>query len=154
MQFDGCGLFNQFTFCYICRKFFALKKHRGLLIAGSVVWFIITVVLMTLPGSTLPKSHFFDVIHMDKWVHIGMFSILVYLVLLGINAFSANSSAAVLLLVPLAGVAYGTAMEFVQKYWVSNRSFDLWDIVADSVGCFLAYGFFRWQRNKAKAAGR
>ena len=31
-------------------------------------------------------------------------------------------------------------MEFVQKYWIPNRSFELGDIVADSAGCLLALG--------------
>jgi VanZ family protein len=36
------------------------------------------------------------------------------------------------------GISYGAIMEFVQKFWVRNRSFDLMDMVADAIGCFLA----------------
>jgi VanZ family protein len=32
-------------------------------------------------------------------------------------------------------------MEFVQKYFVSNRSFDIGDILADGVGSFLGSAF-------------
>jgi VanZ family protein len=35
---------------------------------------------------------------------------------------------------------YGVLMEFVQHFFVSNRSFDLGDIGADAVGCLI--GFF------------
>ena len=38
------------------------------------------------------------------------------------------------------GCFYGIAMEFVQKYFVPFRSFDLGDIIADGVGCLA--GFF------------
>ena len=31
--------------------------------------------------------------------------------------------------------AYGIAMEFVQKYFIPFRSFDVGDIVADAAGC-------------------
>jgi hypothetical protein len=41
-------------------------------------------------------------------------------------------------------------MEFVQKYWVPNRSFDVTDIIADGVGCFGAYLFIK-RRIKSKA---
>lgn len=30
---------------------------------------------------------------------------------------------------------YGIIMEFVQRYCIPNRSFDLWDILADALGC-------------------
>jgi len=30
-------------------------------------------------------------------------------------------------------------MEFVQKYFIPNRSFDLGDIAADSIGCFIGF---------------
>ena len=47
------------------------------------------------------------------------------------------------LAVTLAGIAYGTTMEFVQKYWIPNRSFELLDILADSIGCLLALLYCR-----------
>ena len=34
-------------------------------------------------------------------------------------------------------IAYGVAMEFVQKYFIPNRSFDIGDIMADTVGSLL-----------------
>ena len=32
---------------------------------------------------------------------------------------------------------YGIAMEFVQKYFIPNRSFDIGDIIADGVGSIM-----------------
>lgn len=40
-------------------------------------------------------------------------------------------------LIALVWFGYGIAMEFVQRYCVSNRSFDIWDIAADGAGCVL-----------------
>jgi VanZ family protein len=34
-------------------------------------------------------------------------------------------------------LAYGIGMEFVQKYFIPNRSFDTGDIIADGIGCAL-----------------
>ena len=39
------------------------------------------------------------------------------------------------------GCLYGIAMEFVQKYFIPLRSFDLMDILADGVGCIAGYFF-------------
>lgn len=107
---------------------------------------------MTLPGSSLPKSPFYELIHVDKWVHITMFGILVFLFLQAIRRFGKTSWQNGLVFIPLAGIAYGIIMEFVQKYWTRDRSFDVWDIVADSVGCILAFVFVRWQVKKKQAS--
>jgi VanZ family protein len=32
------------------------------------------------------------------------------------------------------GLVYGAGMEFVQKYFIPNRSFDIGDIIADGIG--------------------
>jgi len=39
------------------------------------------------------------------------------------------------------GCLYGIAMEFVQKYFIPFRSFDLGDIIADAIGCVAGYFF-------------
>jgi VanZ family protein len=36
-----------------------------------------------------------------------------------------------------AGLIYGTGMEFIQKFFIRGRSFDVGDIVADAAGCLL-----------------
>jgi VanZ family protein len=43
--------------------------------------------------------------------------------------------------VGLMGLAYGIGMEFVQKYLIKNRSFDVGDIIADALGCALGVYF-------------
>lgn len=43
--------------------------------------------------------------------------------------------------VALLTLAYGVAMEFVQLYFVANRSFDTGDIIADGVGSIAGYFF-------------
>jgi len=32
---------------------------------------------------------------------------------------------------------YGIGMEFIQKYFIPNRSFDVGDILADATGCAI-----------------
>ncbi len=45
----------------------------------------------------------------------------------------------------VACLLYGLLMEFVQKFWVPNRSFDPGDVVADGVGA-AAGVLFSWKR--------
>ena len=105
----------------------------------AILFFILSIVLLTLPGNDLPATGFFSQIpYFDKWVHIGMFAILTYL--FGAALYkSFHYNRRLLIWTVVAGILYGVAMEFVQKYWTTGRSFDFADIIADTVGCLLAY---------------
>ena len=37
------------------------------------------------------------------------------------------------------GIAYGIGIEFVQRLPIVNRSFEVNDMIADALGCFLGY---------------
>ena len=39
---------------------------------------------------------------------------------------------------------YGLAIEFIQKYLVPNRSFDMMDVLADGTGAAMGALIFRW----------
>lgn len=124
-------------------------KHKRIWILFSIVWFLIVTVLLCIPGSDLPKSGFFDAIpFFDKWVHIFLFCVLTYLFLAGFLEQKRTKAA---LIIVILAIGYGTIMEFVQKYFIPNRSFDLTDILADAIGCILGYvaiGFANKRKKK------
>ena len=68
-----------------------------------------------------------------------MFGILVTLWCLTWYKFPKNGVAGnpkkTFLLIGVAALCYGIIMEFVQHYYVANRSFEVADIIADAVGC-------------------
>ena len=111
----------------------------------ATIWFIITLVLLTLPGSALPKSSMLDHLQVDKIIHIGLFSILALLIFLPFikMEMAQGQKKTILIRVAIGCLVYGILMEFVQKYWIPNRSFDLLDIVADGIGSFLPILFFK-----------
>ena len=121
-------------------------KIRPSLFPG-IAWFIISTILLTLPGDVLPKENWLDKIWFDKWVHIGMFGIIVFL--FGWDALRTKQSLQKLkrsfLIIALLALLYGIIMEFVQDNFIPNRSFDYGDIIADFVGCFAGW----WLINKA-----
>lgn len=49
------------------------------------------------------------------------------------------------LLITVSAIAYGIVIEFIQRDFIPNRSFDVWDIAADIVGSIIA---FIWCRKK------
>jgi VanZ family protein len=117
-----------------------MQLFRNYPFLPAVLFFFITVILLTLPGSSFPRSHFFDIPYFDKWVHIGLFGILCFLFSYPITQLTISDSQKKLWfwVILVLCITYGISMEYVQKYWVVNRSFDLMDMVADAIGSVIA----------------
>lgn len=98
-----------------------------------------------MPGSKIPHEDWFDLLQVDKWVHITLFFILCFLFMLPISKAQNDRKAKLpwLLLVMVPSIAYGVIIEFVQRDFIPNRSFDVWDITADIIGCLVAFFWFR-----------
>lgn len=92
--------------------------------------------MLTLPGNDLPSDDWLSKIGFDKWVHIVMFFVLAWLWCLVIK----EQSKQVFFLMGILCLIYGISMEFIQRYFIPNRSFDIGDIIADGVGA--AFGVF------------
>lgn len=103
-------------------------------------WLFIISILFFLPGSALPKENWLDQIYFDKWVHAGLFAVLIFL---WRSSFNLSFSYYNLLLLFWA-LIYGLLVEFIQLYWIPNRSFDLYDVLADMAGGSI--GLLVWLR--------
>lgn len=111
----------------------------------AIVWFVIMCILFFLPGSALPKEAWLDKIGFDKVVHVGLFAVLLFLFR---SSFDLKFSRYNLLLLVLA-LLYGLSVEFIQLFWIPNRSFDLYDVVADMAGSMLGLLIWVWtKKNK------
>ena len=109
----------------------------------AVLFTIFATVLFCLPGSVLPGNEWFDILQVDKWVHIGLFFVLTFLWCAPVVSKPVSTST-MLLIISVALFGYGILMEFVQHFFITNRSFDVIDIAADAVGCLA--GFFLTKR--------
>ncbi len=116
-----------------------------------VLWFIISTILLTLPGSAFPQENWLGKIWFDKWVHIGMFAIMAFFGCWAIHKkhTDVKKLRQSFLLIGLSCLCYGIVMEFVQKYFIPNRSFDGGDIIADGIGCVVGvlYSHKRYIKN-------
>ena len=89
----------------------------------------------------IPSEATFSISNFDKYVHISIFFVFV---LLWSFYFAARPEESKKLrkwffLVFIIACLYGTAMEYVQKYFIPFRDFDLYDILADVIGACLGY---------------
>jgi len=113
-------------------------KSKAIGLIPALVWGIIIFALLTIPGSDIPSNDFFELIYFDKWVHAGLFGMLT--LFLGYPFFqSGRSLTGVFVVAAFISIAYGVAMEFVQKYFTYTRTFDITDIFADTAGVLAAF---------------
>ena len=106
----------------------------------AILFFIFITVLLCLPGSEFPTGRLFSIPQLDKAIHIIFFTTLCLLFSFPIKKSVPNVAKIKqwFWIISLTGISYGIAIEFIQENWIPNRSFELLDIVADSVGCLLA----------------
>lgn len=99
--------------------------------------------MLTLPGSAIPHTDWFDTIQLDKWIHAILFGGLCIAFINMVHSLSNNPTQKIIyaLFITLFVIVYGVVIEFVQRDYIPNRSFDIWDIIADAVG---SIGAFIW----------
>lgn len=107
----------------------------------ALTGFVIATLLFCLPGDEFPKTGWLDKIHFDKVVHIGLFALLVVLLSLPFRSRLKSPRRLNQLYgwIMIAYIVYGIAIEFIQRDFIPHRSFDVFDILADTIGCVTGY---------------
>ncbi len=88
-----------------------------------------------------------DFYQADKLVHIVMFFTLCFLFSFAIR--DSYEKYSLVLIITIIGLLFGIAMEFVQKYFIPNRTCDIDDMIADGMGCLISYIWWKRKFNKA-----
>ena len=109
----------------------------------GIIWLIISTILFCLPGSALPKETWLEKIWFDKWVHIGIFFIMLIVWCWAFTSqkYRIGRPGFLFFWLALIGVIYGAGMEIIQYKWIPNRDFEIGDIVADAIGCVAGFIF-------------
>jgi VanZ family protein len=105
-----------------------------------LAWTLLIIILLSIPGSYVPGNGLFGIQHFDKVVHIILFGFNV--LFWGFYYWSRQLAKLrikkIVIIITLLTIILGIAMEYVQLYFIPNRSFDGWDIVADIAGAVIA----------------
>ncbi len=110
----------------------------------GIAWFFVVAVLTLMPGSDVPEIGWMDAIpNFDKLVHAGLFGGLTFFFCLAYfkSSLSHRQKINHFIRITLAAIVWGITVEFLQKYFIPGRDFDLLDWAADSVGALLALWF-------------
>ena len=101
-----------------------------------VGWTLLTIILLCLPGSAIPRVGI-GLGNIDKFVHFLLFGFIAMSWTINFSLKSPIQWKKWLIIFCLFSISLGIALEFVQLYFIPNRDFDVWDIVADSLGAIV-----------------
>lgn len=123
----------------------SIYKKRARFIA--ILWTLLIFILCFLPGRDIPDM---NIPFIDKWAHLILFGIFSFLWLCS----SPSSKPAHFTIIFLITVFTGWLVEYIQGHYVPNRTQDMMDILADSLGGLtgiIIFGAFAGKYNKAIA---
>ncbi len=107
----------------------------------GIAWFFLVLILICLPGDDLPKADdWMNVVFFDKWVHAGLFAVLSFLFMMPVckSNVTIKTKWSFIIKIAMAVSIWGLTTEFIQKFFIPCRAFDLLDWAVDSVGVILA----------------
>lgn len=107
-----------------------------------IFWTLLILYLTLMPSESLPAVKVFSY---DKIGHFGMFG--GWTGLVGMYFFYIRKNVSVnLVLIMIAGIFFGAAIEFLQLTLPINRAFSWYDIMANSLGAVVAWLVLRKMR--------
>jgi glycopeptide antibiotics resistance protein len=108
-----------------------------------VIYLLIVTIMSLLPSRDIPEVTLFP--NFDKLVHFSMYALFSFLMLWAWpEKFTGKKQILPFLMV----VAYGFLMEALQRYSNLGRTFDLFDELANCLGFFPGWLFWRLIRDK------
>lgn len=123
-------------------SFMIIKKSFFNSFIPAITWWLIVLGLMCTPGKDFPElGSWTELIKLDKLIHIAVFAMMVYLFSrpISIREISIVEKRQILLKIAVACSVWGLTIEFIQHFFIPGRSMDLYDFVADTLGCYIAY---------------
>jgi len=102
---------------------------------AAICWTVITTILTLLPGKDLPEV---KIVNFDKFGHLCVFGLLALLYLIW-NRSTAPPAKFSPLIITLLCITFGGLIEILQGAFYTDRHADIFDFVANSVGCLTAW---------------
>jgi VanZ family protein len=118
----------------------------------ALIGLAVATTLFCLPGKEFPEQDWFSKIFLDKWVHVGLFAVLVGLWCLPLihRMRELTRLRNLFIWITLGFIGYGIVIEFVQGNFIPYRTLGVDDMVADAVGCGIGYLFANRQLRKQR----
>jgi VanZ family protein len=102
-----------------------------------MLWALFIAFLCGFPGKDIPHISFLELLSFDKLVHAFVFFILVILIHNAARKTPNRKNSLVYAL--CLSIPYGGILEIMQQELFEDRTADLFDFIANTVGCFTAW---------------
>ena len=102
----------------------------------AMLWALLILILCGIPGRDIPHISFLELLSFDKFVHAGIFFVLVLLTIRGfllqtmIRFLQTNAK----ITATTFCIIYGALLEVMQGTFFQERSADIFDFIANSFG--------------------
>lgn len=139
VRYPDPKLLMPFSF-YLSATMIAIVRKITRYLITPLLWTIITIILLCLPGSSFPGDGlFFTIPHLDKVVHVILFGgiVLLWGFYFLFKSLRSSSLQLVIVIVVLSAITLGICMEFIQLRFIPNRAFDKGDIWANTISSIL-----------------
>ena len=112
----------------------------------GIAWFLLILFLMCLPGRDIPSVGWLEEIHFDKMVHMGSFMVMTFLFswIFYKSKYSSTQRLYYFIRIALATSIWGLTIEFIQRFYIPGRAYELLDWAADSLGSLIGF-FLSWK---------
>ena len=115
----------------------------------AYLWAIIATGLCGTNGNNIPQFSFSNLIGIDKLAHMLLFGTETFLIAIAFKKnYAYKSSFHIILPAFIIGTVFGIIIEILQATVFTNRSFDYLDMLANTIGCALAWLILIWKFNK------
>ena len=106
----------------------------------AIVWVVFIAILHAIPGSDFTEFSFLDFFQLDKLIHVVIFLIGFYLFAV---ALKEQQKIQFFRYIVISFIAYGLLLEILQGLVFVERSADILDWFADTIGVFLGVWIYK-----------
>ena len=115
----------------------------------AYLWAILATFLCGTNGNNIPQFSFTNLIGIDKLAHMLLFGTETFLIAIATKKLDDDKNSFKLIFPAfLIGTGFGIIIEILQATVFANRSFDYLDMLANTIGCALAWLILTWKFNK------
>lgn len=116
----------------------------------GIAWWCFIIVLTLTPGGFFPKvNSFWSLFSPDKIIHLGLFAVLTYLLLKGTaRQYNMPESRYIIGIPIVISVSTAVLTEVLQAVSPIGRDANLYDVIANFIGCIAGYITFLIFKNK------
>lgn len=115
----------------------------------AYLWAITATILCGTNGNSLPHFEFSSLLRIDKIAHLLLFGTETFLIAIAYKkAYPNRSNFKIIFPAFVIGTLFGVVIEILQATVFPNRTFDYMDMVANTLGCLVAWVVLNYRFKK------